>query len=403
MALEELIVAWAKERPPWQREVMRRVAGGEVLSEDEYDKLVADIIMGKEPANSQFGLKELPQPKAEDVPVSLVSIEKTEHVNALESKVPLTFEPKGLTIIYGDNGSGKSGYARLLKRITRSRHREDVLTDVFRDTSLMKPTALLSVRIGDTDVSLAWPDVSPVELKIMLFYDGACGDAYIADESDFPYRPSALYIMDALIEACLAVRTRIEAKLAANAAETQQFPTVPEQARLTDAGKFLVSLSPNSSVEALDLLITQFDQSSETIEQLKDKEARLRAADTTKLRQQLTRQSEKLAALQKHVEHLARVFGPAALAELEQRQDELKALNDTAIILARSFDSEPLQGVGSSAWKDLWEAAQRFSKDHGYPQQSFPFLGDECRCVLCQQPLADRRSRSPRSVRGIRP
>ena len=39
----------------------------------------------------------------------------------------------------------------------------------------------------------------------MLFYDGACGAAYIAAESDFPYRPSALFVMDGLIEVCVAV------------------------------------------------------------------------------------------------------------------------------------------------------------------------------------------------------
>ena len=33
-------------------------------------------------------------------------------MNAISSDKPLTFEEHGLTIIYGDNGSGKSGYAR---------------------------------------------------------------------------------------------------------------------------------------------------------------------------------------------------------------------------------------------------------------------------------------------------
>ena len=47
MALEELIVAWSKERPAWQREVMRRVAAGDVLSDDDYDRLVDDILAGR--------------------------------------------------------------------------------------------------------------------------------------------------------------------------------------------------------------------------------------------------------------------------------------------------------------------------------------------------------------------
>ena len=121
MALEELIIAWSKERPAWQREVMRRVAAGEVFSDGDYDRLVEDIVGAKQLPEPKFGLEQLPEAAPEDSPVRLVAIEKPEHVNALESRDPLTFEPRGLTIVYGDNGSGKSGYARLLKRITRAR------------------------------------------------------------------------------------------------------------------------------------------------------------------------------------------------------------------------------------------------------------------------------------------
>jgi energy-coupling factor transporter ATP-binding protein EcfA2 len=387
MALEELIVAWSKERPAWQREVMRRVAVGDALSDDDYDSLVEDVVQAKGIPAPQFGLEQLPEAAFDELPVSLVAIERPEHVNALASKDPLTFEPRGLTIVYGDNGSGKPGYARLLKRIARARHREDVLTDVFRDTSLVKPTALVSVRIGDADESLAWPESSRPELQRMLFYDAACGSAYIASESDFPYRPSALFVMDGLIGACVAVRARIDAKLAQNEASINQLPVVTEQAQESEAGRYLKSLSGSSSVGALDALIGRFDRTTETTEELKDQEARLRSADTTKTRRQLNRQSEKLVALRQHIESLDAAIGSAALAELQQQEAAVKTLEEAAALLARSFESEPLRGVGSSPWKALWEAAQRFSKQHAYPDHDFPFLRNGCRCVLCQQPL----------------
>jgi energy-coupling factor transporter ATP-binding protein EcfA2 len=404
MALEEDIVSWSKERPAWQREVMRRVAAGDVLSGGDYETLVEDIVKAKELPPPQFGLEQLPQAAPEDLPVCLVAIAKTEHVNALESQEPLTFEQQGMTIVYGDNGSGKSGYARLLKRITRARHQEDVLTDVFRDTSLAKPTAVLSVRIGDADESLAWPESSRPELQRMLFYDAACGGAYIASESDFPYRPSALFVMDGLIDACVAVRARIDAKLAEKGTSANQLPAVPDEAQESDAGRFLVSLSGGSSSEALDALIVRFDAAKETIEDLKDQEARLRSADTTKIRQQLTRQSAKLVALRTHLESLGAAMGSAGLARLRGYQAAVTTLEEAATLLARSFESEPLPGVGSSPWKELWEAARRFSKQQAYPDHEFPFLGEECRCVLCQQsleaPARDRLVRFDEFVRN---
>lgn len=392
MALEKHIVDWSNERPTWQREVMRRVAAGEVLTEEEYEHLVDVIVQAQELPAGQFGLEQLPQAASEHVPVCLAAIQNPEHVNALESKEPLTFEPQGLTIVYGDNGSGKSGYARLLKRIARARHKEDVLTDVFRDSPLAKPTAVLSIRVGTAEEALAWPEGARPELQRLLFYDAACGSAYISSESDFPYRPSALFVMDGLIEACVAVRTRIDGRLARNAATIKPLPAVPDDARESAAGRFLATLSASSSVEQLDELLSSFDASKETIADLKEQEARLRGADTTKARQQLTRQSDKLLAVRRHIESLDAALGSMPLTLLQEQRASIKSLEDAGVLLARSFETEPLPGVGGGPWKALWEAAQRFSKEAAYPDHGFPFLGNECRCVLCQQPL-DTQSR----------
>ncbi len=43
------------------------------------------------------------------------------HVNAIAENQHLPFRASGMTVIYGDNGSGKSGYSRVLKRACRAR------------------------------------------------------------------------------------------------------------------------------------------------------------------------------------------------------------------------------------------------------------------------------------------
>lgn len=388
MALEEMIIAWSKDRPNWQRDVMRRISTGDVLSEEDYNQLVDSIVLADVDPEVSFGLKHLPQTAVEDLPVRLLSIAEPKHVNALASDQPLTIEPRGLTIIYGDNGSGKSGYARLLKRITRSRHREDVLSDVFRDTALDNPTAILSVTIGDKVESLSWPETALPELQRMLFYDGACGSAYIDAESDFPYRPSALFVMDGLIKACVEVRTRIDIKLTENARSAAAIPVVTNEVKNTDAGRYLDQLSGVSSIDDLDELIRRFDESTETIEGLEKEEARFRGGDKRMERQNLIRQGEKLDALHKHLEQVHSALGDDSLTSLQERREELKALEDAASLLAVSLESEqPLSGVGSSSWKVLWQSARRFSEEHAYPSQTFPCAGVDSRCVLCQQAL----------------
>ncbi len=403
MALEEQITAWSRTRPGWQRLVLQRVAAGKRFSDDEYEELIDDIIASRVAPEITFGLEHLPQAAPEDPPVRLVSIENPEHVNALESDEPLTFAENGLTIVYGDNGSGKSGYARLLKRIARARHQEDILTNVFRDTAQERPSAHLSVRIGKTVSTLSWPDTVSPELQRMLFYDAACGDAYVATESDFPYRPSALFVMDGLIETCVELRTRIDARLEVNAKRTATLPVVPELIKDTEAGQYLKGLSGKSSVETLDHLIRKFDESSETIKDLKEQEARLQSADTGKERQNLTRQAEKLEALRQHIEKLQQTLDDKALATIQESRDQFKGLELAAALLAQSFQSEPLADVGSATWKALWESARRYSEAHAYPGVDYPVVDEDSRCVLCQQPLEkegrERLSRFDRFVR----
>jgi energy-coupling factor transporter ATP-binding protein EcfA2 len=403
VSLEEQIIEWSASRAPWQRVVLRRVAVGDVFSGNDYDQLVDALVTSKEIGSSNFSLEHLPQVVTGDPSVRLVSIADLEHVNALSSDKPLTFDATGLTIIYGDNGSGKSGYARLLNRIARARHQEEVLSDVFRDTALAKPHASLTVRVGDHERSLIWPESTSPELQRMIFYDKACGDAYIASESDFPYRPSALFVMDGLIEACIAIKSRIDAKLEQNSRNAKALPTVDDDLKETEVGKYLAQLSGSSSLEALNALIEKLGLSAETIDQLKDREARLRIADTTKERLRLTRQAAKLDSLRTHLKTVHDAVCDNAVAALQQERDRLKSLDQSADLVAKSLESDPLPGIGTSPWYELWESARRFSEAQAYPNNAFPIVREGARCVLCQQLLDEesheRLSRFERFVR----
>jgi ABC-type molybdenum transport system ATPase subunit/photorepair protein PhrA len=52
-----------------------------------------------------------------------------------------------MTVVYGDNGSGKSGYARLIKRMVRSRHQEEILPNILARTD-GAPEAVVAYSLG---------------------------------------------------------------------------------------------------------------------------------------------------------------------------------------------------------------------------------------------------------------
>lgn len=53
-SLEEQIIEWSATRPPWQRAVLRRVAMGDVLSDEDCDQLVDVLVVFKEIGDASF-------------------------------------------------------------------------------------------------------------------------------------------------------------------------------------------------------------------------------------------------------------------------------------------------------------------------------------------------------------
>ena len=387
MPLEEQIVAWSKGRPAWQRIVLRAVAVGSPISPEVLGQLVDAMVAGESIGDASLEIGQLTTSAAQTPPVSLDSISEPTHVNALSTTTPLTFPERGLTVVYGDNGSGKSGYARLLKLITRSRHNEDVLSDVFRDTAVDQPGATLAVNVGDRLVHASWPDAKLPEFQHMLFYDSSCGSAYIADEADFPYRPYALFVMDGLIEACNVVYGLVEAKLAKNARAARSIPAAPTETRETDAGKFLAHLSAGSSIERFDRLMERLEEPGMSVVTVESQVAALHSADARQAHDGLERSAERLDSLCNHIGGVDSVLGGAATGGAVQSRNELEQLRVAAEHHTNSLRSEALAGIGNSSWKVLWESAQRFSEQHAYPEHPFPVTTTGSRCVLCLQEL----------------
>jgi ABC-type transport system involved in cytochrome c biogenesis ATPase subunit len=91
----------------------------------------------------------------------LVSIGEIEGIDSLAPQEPLGFDGN-LTTIYGHNGSGKSGYARILKRACGKHQTATLMTNVFK-ASPIRQRCTICYKIGNTEKTMRWDAQEPVE------------------------------------------------------------------------------------------------------------------------------------------------------------------------------------------------------------------------------------------------
>jgi energy-coupling factor transporter ATP-binding protein EcfA2 len=387
MSLEDEVVDWASSRPTWQRAVLGRLARGESLGPSEYKEIAAKLASGRTQAAAPLSTADLPGAGLPRRQVRLRSVQAIAHVNALVGGQTLTFGREGLTVVYGDNASGKSGYARLIKGIVRARHQEAVLTNIFVDRGRELPEAIVVFEVNGDGKQEQWPGHRAAELSQVGFYDEACGDAYITADSEITYRPSALFLFDGLIRSCDGVRAALDDLLTANALARTQLPEVPIGTKIAD---FVASLSGDTTEVEIDAACAIPDAAADRAANLAQEEARLRASDPEKERGRLVGAALKLEALACHVANVEGLVGATAERHLRATRDRARELRAAAdIASSTNFESEPVPGTGTETWRALWEAARRFSEEEAYRGQPFPVVTRGVRCVLCQQELSE--------------
>lgn len=395
MSIETDIIEWALTRPAWQQRVLVDLANGEDYAAAEIAKL-ADLIISGAANEPRQDANKLSLKSSEPETVSLTSILDVKGVNGLLDGGSLEFAPSGLTVIFGANGSGKSGYARLIKHMVGARHSSEILPDVF-EANPDQPTAKLTFKVGSETLLEDFPGLAGPDVRKIGFYDEHCGDAYLAKQSTITYRPSALGVIDGLISVCDAVRYELQRRIDASDASRLQLQIDTS----TVAGSFYANLSHTTSDQSIDVATKLAPDAPELRAEALREEARLKTTDPAKEQALLLARASSLRSLKAHVVKLEVALGADAQTKTEEARQVADARRQAATLAVTQNTAEAdLPGVGATAWRTLWDAARRYSTDVAYPTHDFPHVGDAARCVLCQQELdADATTRLQRFER----
>lgn len=393
------ILRWSADLPAWQRDALRRLCGQIKLDAAEITALVA-VCKGTDKA-APLDTSHIRDPAASHAVVSLGALHGLSNVNALAAGERLSFGKSGLTVIYGDNGAGKSGYARVLKQLCRARSpKGDAILPNIYATNSGVPSASVEFLIGGQKRSATWAQGQTADpmLSAVSVFDSRTANIHVENTNDLAYTPLPLRILAGLAQACQDVKAKLAAEVQALERQTPVVLSKPECKSETPVGKLIAALSGktkpdlvetlaglNAREEArLQTLISDLGgDPARTIRQLQGQETRLKIA------------IERIQGLAGSAADTNRTFLHDAYARLKTASAAAAAAS------ANLFADEPLPEIGSDVWKALWEAARTFSREAAYPGRPFPVTGADDHCVLCQQPLSEEAAKRLRNFEAF--
>ena len=384
------ILQWSMDRPAWQRDALRRLVTKGDLDESDIQELTnlckSRHGLGDRTRPAPLDSTHLPQTDARNKPVLLESLTHHSGVNALAQNQTVEFS-RQLTVVYGANAAGKSGYTRILKRACRARGAEEILGNVVSGAIPVHPSATIKFRMGSDVQNQLWDDVQPPNalLSRVSVFDHHCASVYVAERTDVAFRPMGLDLFDKLSNSCEAVRKTLEKERDALESRTLRFPSVAEG---TAVHELLTDLSSLTDSESVKELATLTEADIERIEAVRATISDLQSGDPEKRARESELRANRVHALAEKVRTVDDLFSDSSVSRLfdarDQRNETRRATQD---LRKAAFDEQPLSNTGSVAWRVLWDAAERFSATDAYPGHPFPFTGTDARCVLCQQQL----------------
>lgn len=394
MSILQEILVWTQGLSAWQSDAVARLLAKQTLSVDDQDDLFALLKLahgipdpkGRQP--KPLTADQIPAPIEVTTHIKLLAMKNMRNVNAIAENQRLPFSTVGMTVIYGDNGSGKSGYSRVLKRACRARDQ----TEAIHPNAHLPvgkagvPEAVFEISVDGAAKDAQWTQgkSAPPELSSFAVFDTRCARAYLDSEDDFSYVPYGLGVFEGLAKVCKQLKTLVEAEHAQSAADLSAF--VPLQGD-TPVGKLIASLSAKTTQAEIDALANLGPEESAQHVEL---EKGLKENNPKEKASQLRLRARRIAAIATNSTNKGALVDQPVVAKLRGLADSYRTAQAAAALAAKTFKEGEnlLPGTGGEVWRELFEAARKFAVE-SHPDKAFPDLGADAPCPLCQQPLAE--------------
>jgi hypothetical protein len=379
----ELLSTWANSSDEWVRYIVRQVfAAGSGLSREQEEYAYALLRQEKSLDVRELSPEEplatvvIEEDKVEKIAITTLS--QVSGVNALASGGVI--EPhEGLTILFGENGTGKTGYSRIFKSLAGSRTADVILGNITA-TEIETQSAVIEYKLGTEAKTFEWTGQTGVApFTRMSIFDSPSVSFHVDDDLEYVYVPAALALFNHVIAGIKAVQVQVSGTVEElRAASTGLLARFSRQSSVYP---LIETLGAATDLEGLEAAADSDPNVGDRISDLRRTVAALEA-DTLTAQIKVQQRYERVLAQGLLGATTLRDFDVTGYSEKISKLEELES--DYRAFRAALFEAADLPTEPEDTWSEFVGAGETY-KAHLIALD----VHDTARCIYCRQSLDD--------------
>ena len=388
------IVGWASSKLKyWEQLALYKIMAGEDLDDQAYKDLLHNLLIdnrlfqadGDRPKIS-FEAFEKQVDQTVSSRTQICAIKNLQNVNALMPEQCLPFGP-ALTVVFGANGSGKSGYARVLGCAGFIRGEVDLLPNINDpDCSTLTPVAEIELEDASGRKCISYsPGQECIELDSLHVFDVKSVQEHLVKKNTFTFSPAGLSYLTKLAKVTDTVRERLSSLVESQSKPIDFIPLF--QGGDSPIKDMVTELNAKTNLKALKKAseLTKTDHARMTV--LDQNIAGLKTKNIPKQITALEKTQTDLNGLRDKINGLSGKLADKVVKNICDSINEFNTANSLAQKIGiDQFKTEFLTQTGTKTWYDFVKAAKALAEQEQVEDKPYP-QGDD-RCLFCHQPLS---------------
>ncbi len=312
--------SWARGFRPWQRFVLANAVRNGRLTDKQVEQAYRVFLEDHGLAEASDPPIEVPAAisgrpgEAAPMPIWLRRIGDLRAINALPAGGELTFSP-ALTVVYGGNGVGKSGYTRILSNVCFSRTQHPILPNVYEEDAPGQPAATIVTADGTQQETVFEFDGSTEhsELKRIAVFDTAVARTHLVEQSPLGFKPAGFDVFPEIARVYTEIGNRLGAEIARRDRDNALIKSfvAPE----SSVSEFVAGLDAETDLAELRLLAAFGETEAARLEEVQRQIKELHSKSVAEAIKQLQEARRDIVGLQGRLLESSKLLTEEPLAE----------------------------------------------------------------------------------------